>query len=306
LLNVPVGTLNTFILILSSVTVIRAWVALKMRRFQEYRKWMLLTIICGATFLIVKLAYEYPQKFGHFGAIMLKDKWAKYEPYLGNEKMKEKGLPPRNEISGHLEAIEFSFSGTDIAAVKIYADKKDGVIAEAPAHAAAPAAEHAEGAHAEEHGKLYLMKNKDEEKGFWPHVAEGLKKIPGVKLVAFEVKPDPVNEKPLDESNLKPHFLPKSPNHHADPIKIDVADIHHWSAFVPKHSTYFSTYFMITGLHGLHVLGGVLVFTFLWGPGAALYKKNPEHLANRVEVAGLFWHFVDLIWIFVFPLFYLL
>ena len=51
---------------------------------------------------------------------------------------------------------------------------------------------------------------------------------------------------------------------------------------------------MITGLHGLHVLGGVLVFIFLWGPGAALYKRNPEHLANRVEVVGLFWHFVDL------------
>ena len=37
-----------------------------------------------------------------------------------------------------------------------------------------------------------------------------------------------------------------------------------------------------------------------------LYRHNPEHLANRVEVAGLFWHFVDLVWIFVFPLFYLL
>jgi cytochrome c oxidase subunit 3 len=37
-----------------------------------------------------------------------------------------------------------------------------------------------------------------------------------------------------------------------------------------------------------------------------IYRRNPEHLANRVEVAGLFWHFVDLVWIFVFPLFYLL
>ena len=47
--------------------------------------------------------------------------------------------------------------------------------------------------------------------------------------------------------------------------------------------------------------------TYLWLPvGTKLYKRNPEHLANRVEVAGLFWHFVDLVWIFVFPLFYLL
>ena len=150
------------------------------------------------------------------------------------------------------------------------------------------------------------MESKTLGEGFWPSVAKGLQKVKGVKIVAFEVKPDPVNEDPKNPENDKPHFLPKSPNHDAKPIKIEAADVHQWSAFVPAHSTYFSTYFMITGLHGLHVLGGVLVFCFLWGPGAALYRKNPEHLANRVEVAGLFWHFVDLIWIFVFPLFYLL
>jgi cytochrome c oxidase subunit 3 len=77
--------------------------------------------------------------------------------------------------------------------------------------------------------------------------------------------------------------------------------------FLPKHSAYFASYFTITGLHGLHVLAGVIVFTYLWLPvGTKLYKHNPEHLANRVEVAGLFWHFVDLIWIYVFALFYLL
>ena len=166
---------------------------------------------------------------------------------------------------------------------------------------------------------MYLLQSKTHGEGFWPSIAEGLEDIQvkeigpdgverthKVKIVAFEVKPDPINENPLDAENDRPHFIPKSPNHNAAPIKIEAADVHHWSAFVPKHSTYFSTYFMITGLHGLHVLGGVLVFCFLWGPGAALYRKNPEHLANRVEVAGLFWHFVDLIWIFVFPLFYLL
>src|SRR5207247_5445716 len=77
--------------------------------------------------------------------------------------------------------------------------------------------------------------------------------------------------------------------------------------FEPRHSAYFASYFTITGLHGLHVLGGVLVFIYMWLPvSKRLYQRNPEHLANRVEVSGLFWHFVDLIWIFVFPLFYLL
>jgi heme/copper-type cytochrome/quinol oxidase subunit 3 len=37
-----------------------------------------------------------------------------------------------------------------------------------------------------------------------------------------------------------------------------------------------------------------------------MLREDPEHLANRVEVGGLFWHFVDLVWIFLFPLLYLL
>src|SRR6266540_330154 len=161
LLNVPVGTMNTAILILSSVTVVLAWAALKMRRYRAYWWYMLATITCGVIFLTVKLAYEWPQKFEHFGAYIKPDALGKYEKYLGNEYAAEKGLPPRLEITGHL--------------------------------------------------------------------------------------------------------------------------------------------------HGLHVLGGVLVFIYMWLPvSKKLYQRNPEHLANRVEVSGLFWHFVDLIWIFVFPLFYLL
>src|SRR3982751_1012034 len=68
LLNVPVGTFNTAILIASSVTVVLAWASLKMRRFNAYKLYMLATISCGVIFLVVKLAYEWPQKFDHFGA----------------------------------------------------------------------------------------------------------------------------------------------------------------------------------------------------------------------------------------------
>src|SRR5437762_14324620 len=77
--------------------------------------------------------------------------------------------------------------------------------------------------------------------------------------------------------------------------------------FLPTHSAYFASYFTITGLHGMHVLGGVLVFIYMWLPVSKnLYQRNPEHLANRLQVPGLPRHFVDLIWILVFPLFLLL
>ncbi len=74
----------------------------------------------------------------------------------------------------------------------------------------------------------------------------------------------------------------------------------------PAYNTYYAIYFTLTGLHGLHVLIGALVLTYFLFFQKKLYQKNPEHLANRVEVGGLFWHFVDLVWIFLFPIMYLM
>lgn len=236
LLNVPVGTMNTAVLIASSVTVVLAWASLKMRQFTRYKVYMGITILCGIIFLAVKLAYEWPQKFDHFGAKIKKSALEKYEPYLGNHHLAEKGAEPRFEISGHL------------------------------------------------HNKEALND---------PNVKE------------YEIAVDPVNADPANPAMDRPHFLYVPPTEKI--VTVEKEDVERATMFLPTHSTYFATYFTITGLHGLHVLGGVLVFLYLWLPvGTKMYRQNPEHLANRVEVAGLFWHFVDLVWIFVFPLFYLL
>jgi cytochrome c oxidase subunit III len=74
----------------------------------------------------------------------------------------------------------------------------------------------------------------------------------------------------------------------------------------PSKNTFLAVYFTLTGLHGLHVLGGMIVNGYFWGPGAKLWKRDPERFVNRIEVAGLYWHFVDLVWIFLFPTLYLL
>src|SRR5215210_2073214 len=87
LLNVPVGTMNTGVLILSSVFVVMAWASLKMRRFSAYKMWMGLTILCAILFLCVKLLVEWPEKFHHFGLFIKKSALEKYEPYLGNHNM---------------------------------------------------------------------------------------------------------------------------------------------------------------------------------------------------------------------------
>jgi cytochrome c oxidase subunit 3 len=74
----------------------------------------------------------------------------------------------------------------------------------------------------------------------------------------------------------------------------------------PSVNNFLGIYFVLTGLHGLHVVGGMIVNGYLWGPGARMWKSEPEKFTNRVEVAGLYWHFVDLVWIFLFPILYLL
>jgi cytochrome c oxidase subunit 3 len=89
-------------------------------------------------------------------------------------------------------------------------------------------------------------------------------------------------------------------------VSIDVSRIARLSAFVPRHGTFFANYFTLTGLHALHVIGGILAFAFILWPGARMWRDDPQRYTNRVEVTGLFWHFVDLIWIFLFPILYLL
>jgi cytochrome c oxidase subunit III len=74
----------------------------------------------------------------------------------------------------------------------------------------------------------------------------------------------------------------------------------------PWHTTFLAIYFTLTGLHGIHILGGMVVMGYLIGPGARLWHKQPEQFTNRIEYTGLYWHFVDLVWIFLFPVLYLL
>lgn len=71
----------------------------------------------------------------------------------------------------------------------------------------------------------------------------------------------------------------------------------------PATDIFFSLYFMLTGLHGIHVLAGMAVLGavfFLAGRG-----KFSENYHTPVEMSGLYWHFVDLVWIYLFPLLYL-
>ena len=90
-----------------------------------------------------------------------------------------------------------------------------------------------------------------------------------------------------------------------DEMTIAAADIKKMGNYGPKHNTFTAIYFTLTGLHALHILGGTLVIFYLWAFGGTLWQRDPERFTNRIEVSGLFWHFVDLVWIFLFPVLYL-
>jgi heme/copper-type cytochrome/quinol oxidase subunit 3 len=75
------------------------------------------------------------------------------------------------------------------------------------------------------------------------------------------------------------------------------------NGFVPATSLFWSFYFGMTGLHGLHLMVGIIVNCILLV--AALRRPPWAFLERRLELAGLYWHFVDVVWIFLFPLLYL-
>lgn len=71
----------------------------------------------------------------------------------------------------------------------------------------------------------------------------------------------------------------------------------------PGMHTFFGLYFVLTGFHALHVIGGLVVLAALW---LAAWRAPAEDLRGTPTMAvGLYWHFVDIVWLFLFPALYL-
>jgi cytochrome c oxidase subunit 3 len=83
--------------------------------------------------------------------------------------------------------------------------------------------------------------------------------------------------------------------------EIKNSDISQDITYGPWKNVFYASYFTLTGVHGLHVVGGMVALAILLGH-AIRGKLLPAH----TEYVGLYWHFVDLVWIFLFPLLYLI
>jgi cytochrome c oxidase subunit 3 len=254
LLDVPIGTFNTAVLISSSVTVVMCWANLKLGNYGRAKLYLGLTILCALMFLGIKTK-EYNDKFTHY-AIRFKD------DATASAFFKE------------------AFGGDDVAI-------RSGVFANT-------------------YGQVDEKRLPDPRLIFVTGHLEGnprflsLSKLKEQNKETIQFAPD----SPKHASHKTGEKKAETHGHKAQTIK--VSDISYLSAYVPKHIPYFAIYFTLTGLHAAHVLGGAIVMAYLFLFGRRLWQTQPDRQTNRVEVAGLFWHFVDLVWIFLFPVLYLL
>ena len=123
-------------------------------------------------------------------------------------------------------------------------------------------------------------------------------------IEAGKVNPKQVNERVAGTKHIKPGDRPKSADGAKDVEGILELDPDAHLAFsIPYGNMWASCYFAMTGFHALHVLGGLVIFG-IFLVSAAMGKFGPQSIVS-VEVAGLYWHFVDIVWIFLFPLLYL-
>ena len=231
-LSIPLGFTNTCILIVSSITMVYAWVALKERKFNQFRLFLGITILCGFVFLSIK-GYEYYSKYVHYGLFIKADAFDKYSDEFKKADVMVNEIPTQEafEVRGHWE----NKADKDAAYFSVIPDKN-----------------------------------------FHP---VGYKPEPGVDAASSG-----------DEEQT---------------FKIDKADVQRFGNLLPAYGTYYAIYFTVTGLHALHIIGGIVVMLYFLTIGSSLYRRNPEQMANRIEVTGIFWHFVDLVWITVFPILYL-
>ncbi len=280
-LSEPIGAFNTFVLICSSVSVVLALEAAKKNRASEAKGWILVTFLLGCVFLGVKVFIEYPAKFAHglypqvphglvYDKADIHYSAAVRKRLLELRSQIEPKTPRTPEDEQKLAVIDqISRDLVEPAETAIRNDPEspEGLILLLKlAYAIYPPQYGHEGAEASA-------------------VANGFQTTP-VQLVSFLEETGAAGGE-ADEEGGEAHGL---------------NDQHPWlrlPIMVPGGAMWASTYFLLTGFHALHVLVGLIVFALL------LTMTLGRGKAGLIENVGLYWHFVDLVWIFLFPLLYL-
>ncbi|MCH9651138.1 MAG: cytochrome c oxidase subunit 3 family protein [Deltaproteobacteria bacterium] len=105
------------------------------------------------------------------------------------------------------------------------------------------------------------------------------------------------------------HHLVPGEHFHFAPSQEEMDHLWETKGFTPEHidrraEMFFSIYFAMTGLHAFHMIIGMVILLFFFRP-AWRGRYNADY-HNPIECFGLYWHFVDIVWIFLFPMLYLI
>lgn len=278
-LSEPIGAFNTFVLICSSVTVVLALEAAKSNHASKAKAWILLTFLLGSVFLGVKL-YEYSQKFKH-------------------------GIYPQRPHGLVFDKADVYYSA---AVRQRLADLKTGITSASPKISD------------DDQAKISvidrvskLVDAADTSLRTQPDSPEGR-----IRLMELAYAINPPHNRAAVEQAAQVGAIPRTESAmrlvafregeaKAGETKDGVPhggfnEEYPWlrlPIMIPGGPMWASTYFLLTGFHAIHVLVGLIVF------GVLLLTTLDRRKAGLVENVGLYWHFVDLVWIFLFPLLYL-
>jgi cytochrome c oxidase subunit 3 len=276
------GGLNTFVLILSSYFVVVSHDALLCKQYRKSWNFMLFTLLLGFVFLGIK-GYEYYGKFDH-------DILPGHIPESDGQAM-DKVV----RQYGALVDVKLAAMYPKLTKREEQKSENDLRIATLKDKADASEAEKAELMEAQAMNEFYT-----EYVSLKEHVRANLSlSVPYANFDAIrkeehaDTKYDPIM---LHEVEHKIHELNESPT--VGPLLGGL----HVSQPILYGNLFASNYFLMTGFHAIHVIVGLLMFVLVLMKGSRLNVDD----AYLIENIGLYWHFVDLVWIFLFPLLYII
>ncbi len=268
-----IGAGNTFVLIVSSLTIVLAHYYLGKKDVKKATMFVGTTLALGAVFLVVK-AYEYNSKFSH-----------DILPGHMGEALPGMDLPTERKYHG----AEILYVNRVKEQLKHYLPDEDEQKKIRPT--------------VEQIVKLRNDNRKKEMDDFHTKLKALTDKVPDAKaaecyglwleMIEFNDAKAPSYKRPLS---------PPEVGERVNELLHDYDDLH-LTPTIPHGNMWASCYFAMTGFHALHVFGGLVVLFIILLMGLR-GKLTPAH-EPMIELTGLYWHFVDIVWIFLFPLLYL-
>lgn len=321
-LSEPIGAFNTFVLICSSVSIVLGFEAAKANQSKSARFWLAVTLALGSVFLLVK-GFEYRAKFAHgiypsaqprsllheksdvYYAAAVRNKLAEVRAGLEKKESKSEQDTQRLETCDLL--LNYLVKPLEQTAAQDPARHHEALDSLAFRIHHIPLSPHATAAdqrrYEREIAKIDAMTQELDQR------TEQLKKERAdlaPQLAAAKGKP---NEKELQG---KVDTIDREINDLIPKMKVLLPELKkgvqaddstmnwlHLPLMIPGGNMWASTYFLLTGFHAIHVLVGLIAF------GLMLPIKFTAANAGMLENIGLYWHFVDIVWIFLFPLLYL-